>query len=72
MRWIVTGIALVGATACARAAMDGEKQHARAARAPAALDSSRARTLCANADSVIRAGHACALRDQGSRMRILP
>jgi hypothetical protein len=74
MRVAVLAVSLLAAAGCAGAARHpGAPATARAAGVrAAAFDSAQARRLCANADSVIVAGRACELRDQGAPFRLLP
>jgi hypothetical protein len=74
MRTIPLALGLLAATGCARAVpSSGERGGAtQAVTRAAALDTSQARRLCANADSVITAGRACEVRDQGVRSSRFP
>ncbi len=73
MRILIVALAAGMAAGCARASVPGPRDEtATSAARVAALDTVQARRLCANADSVIAAGRACMLHEQGARIRILP
>jgi hypothetical protein len=73
MRTVPLVLGLLAATGCARAMpSSGEPARASVASTRAALDTGQVRRMCANADSVIAAGRACEVLDQGARFRMLP